>query len=232
MAERLAGKVAIVTGGNSGMGAGTVELFVAEGARVVIAARGEEAGQALAERLGENAVFVRADVAVEADVQALVDAAVARWGRVDVLFNNAGIGQGIVPPEEFTLDAFNRVMMTNLGSCFLGIKYVTPIMKQQGSGSIINNGSTAGITTDGSGPVYAASKAGLEALVRCYAAETRRSALRVNLLDPGPVATALRRRAYPGEDPSGLPAPDTVTEAFVALAEDSCTMHGERVGPA
>ena len=79
---------------------------------------------------------------------------------------------------------------------------------------------------------YAASKAGLEALVRCYAAETRRSALRVNLLDPGPVATALRRRAYPGEDPSRLPAPDAVTEAFVALAEESCAMHGERIGPA
>ena len=114
------------------MGAGTVELFVAEGARVVIAARGEEAGQALADRLGENAIFKRTDVSVEADVQALVDATMEKWGRVDVLFNNAGIGQGFVPPEEFTLEDFNRVMMTNLGSCFLGLKYVTPIMKKAG----------------------------------------------------------------------------------------------------
>ena len=128
---RLAGKVAVVTGGNSGMGAGTVELFVAEGARVVIAARGEEAGQALADRLGENAIFKRTDVSVEADVQALVDATMEKWGRVDVLFNNAGIGQGFVPPEEFTLEDFNRVMITNLGSCFLGLKYVTPIMKSR-----------------------------------------------------------------------------------------------------
>ena len=76
---RLAGKVAIVTGGNSGMGAGTVGLFLAEGARVVIAARGEEAGQALADRLGENAIFKRTDVSVEADVQALVDATMEKW---------------------------------------------------------------------------------------------------------------------------------------------------------
>ena len=138
MAGRLADKVAIVTGGNSGMGAGTVELFVAEGARVVIAARGEESGQAVADRLGDNALFVRADVSVEADVKAMVDATMAKWGRVDVLFNNAGIGQGFVPPEDFALDDFNRVMTTNLGSCFLGLKYVTPIMKEQGGGSIVN----------------------------------------------------------------------------------------------
>ena len=106
MAGRLADKVAIVTGGNSGMGAGTVELFVAEGARVVIAARGEELGQAVADRLGDNALFVRADVSVEADVKAMVDATMAKWGRVDVLFNNAGIGQGFVPPEDFALDDF------------------------------------------------------------------------------------------------------------------------------
>ena len=78
---------------------------------------------------------------------------------------------------------------------------------------------------------YAASKAGLEALVRCYAAEVRRSPLRVNLLDPGPVATELRRRAYPGEDASKLPAPDAVTEPFVALAEAACAEHGARIGP-
>ena len=191
MTGRLAGKVAIVTGGNSGMGAGTVELFVAEGARVVIAARGEEAGQALADRLGENAVFVRADVSVEADVQALVDATMARWGRVDVLFNNAGIGQGMVPPEEFTPEDFNRVMMTNLGSCFLGLKYVTPIMKQQGGGSIINNGSTAGVTTDGSGPVYAASKAGVIHMTRIWATQLAEFGIRVNCISPGAIVTPI-----------------------------------------
>ena len=191
MTGRLAGKVAIVTGGNSGMGAGTVELFVAEGARVVIAARGEEAGQALADRLGENAVFARADVSVEADVQALVDATMARWGRVDVLFNNAGIGQGMVPPEEFTPEDFNRVMMTNLGSCFLGLKYVTPIMKQQGGGSIINNGSTAGVTTDGSGPVYAASKAGVIHMTRIWATQLAEFGIRVNCISPGAIVTPI-----------------------------------------
>ncbi len=104
MTGRLAGKVAIVTGGNSGMGAGTVELFVAEGGRVVIAARGEEAGQALADRLGENAHFKRTDVSVEADVKALIDTTIEKWGRLDVLFNNAGIGQGYVNVEEFSMD--------------------------------------------------------------------------------------------------------------------------------
>ena len=122
MTGRLADKVAIVTGGNSGMGAGTVELFVAEGARVMIAARGEELGQALADRLGENAHFIRTDVSVEAEVKALVDGTMEKWGRVDILFNNAGIGQGYIPPEEFTVEAFNQVLMTNLGSCFLGLR--------------------------------------------------------------------------------------------------------------
>ena len=188
---RLAGKVAIVTGGNSGLGAGTVELFVAEGARVVIAARGEEAGQALADRLGENAIFKRTDVSVEADVQALVDATMEKWGRVDVLFNNAGIGQGFVPPEEFTLEDFNRVMMTNLGSCFLGLKYVTPIMKKQGGGSIINNGSTAGVTTDGSGPLYSASKAGVIHITKVWATQLAEFGVRVNCISPGGIVAPI-----------------------------------------
>ena len=191
MPGRLADKVAIVTGGNSGMGAGTVELFVAEGARVVIAARGEEAGQALADRLGENALFVRADVAVEADVKAMVDATMAKWGRVDVLFNNAGIGQGFVPPEDFALDGFNRVMITNLGSCFFGLKYVTPIMKAQGGGSIINNGSTAGVTTDGAGPVYSASKAAVIHMTKVWATQLAEFGIRVNCISPGAIVTPI-----------------------------------------
>ena len=191
MTGRLAGKVAIVTGGNSGMGAGTVELFVAEGARVVIAARGEGPGQALADRLGENALFVRTDVSVEADVQALVEATMARWGRVDALFNNAGIGQGFVPPEKFTPEDFSRVMMTNLGSCFLGLKYVTPIMKQQGGGSIINNGSTAGVTTDGAGPLYSASKAAVIHITKVWATQLAEFGIRVNCISPGAIVTPI-----------------------------------------
>ena len=188
---RLAGKVAIVTGGNSGIGAGTVELFVAEGARVVIAARGEEAGEALSARLGENAHFVRTDVTVEADVKALVDATVEKWGRVDVLFNNAGIGQGYRMAEDFTTDDFQKFMMGNLGSCFLCIKYVVPVMKQNRGGSIIGNGSTAGVTTDGSGPIYCASKAALIQMTKVWATELAQFGIRVNCVSPGAIVTPI-----------------------------------------
>ena len=85
-------------------------------------------------------------------MKALIDTTVEKWGRLDVLFNNAGIGQGYVNVEEFSMDDFDTLLKANLASCFLGIKYAAPIMKQQGRGSIINNGSTAGVTTDGSGP--------------------------------------------------------------------------------
>ena len=188
---RLAGKVAIVTGGNSGMGAGTVELFVAEGARVVIAARGEEAGQALAGRLGGNAIFKRTDVSVEADVKALIDTTVEKWGRLDVLFNNAGIGQRYLSVEEFTMDDFDTLFRVNLASCYLGIKYAAPIMKQQGRGSIINNGSTAGVTTDGSGPLYSASKAGVIHITKVLAVELAAHGIRVNCISPGAIVTPI-----------------------------------------
>jgi NAD(P)-dependent dehydrogenase (short-subunit alcohol dehydrogenase family) len=191
MTGRLTDKVAIITGGNSGMGAGTVELFVSEGARVVIAARGEEAGQALADRLGENAIFKRTDVSVEADVKALIDTTVEKWGRLDVLFNNAGIGQPDLSPEEFTVEDFNQVLMTNLGSCFLGLKYVTPIMKKQGRGSIINNGSTAGVTADGSGPLYSASQAGVIHMTKVWATQLAEFGVRVNCISPGAIVTPI-----------------------------------------
>ena len=188
---RLAGKVAIVTGGNSGIGASTVEMFVAEGARVVIAARGEEAGQALAQKLGENAMFQRTDVSVETDVKALVEATMAKWGRVDVLFNNAGIGQGFVPVEEFTMEDFDTLFKANLASCFLGLKYAVPIMKQQGGGSIINNGSTAGVITIGGGPLYSGTKAAVIHLTKVWATELAEHGIRVNCISPGAIITPI-----------------------------------------
>ena len=188
---RLAGKVAIVTGGNSGIGAGTVELFVAEGASVLIAARGEELGQSLADRLGENAHFVRTDITVEADVKVLIDTTVKKWGRVDILFNNAGIGQAYVMVEEFTTEDFQKVMMSNLGSCFLLLKHVVPVMKQNGGGSIINNGSTAGVTTDGAGPIYCSSKAALIHMTKVWATELAQFGIRVNCVSPGAIVTPI-----------------------------------------
>ena len=188
---RLEGKVAIVTGGNSGMGAGTVELFAAQGARVVIAARGEELGQTLADRLGENVIFKRTDVSLEADVKALIESTVEMWGRVDVLFNNAGIGQAYVNVEEFSVVEFDEVFKANLASCFLGIKHAAPIMKQQGKGSIINNGSTAGVTTDGSGPIYSATKAAVIHMTRVWAFELAEHGIRVNCISPGAIVTPI-----------------------------------------
>ena len=188
---RLTGKVAIVTGGNSGMGASTVELFLKEGARVVIAARGEEAGQALVHRLGENAIFHRTDVSVEADVKALVDTAIAKWGRLDVLFNNAGIGQKYVLAEEFTMEDFDTLFKANLASCFLGIKYAVPIMKQQGGGSIINNGSTAGVIIEGSGPLYSGTKAAVIHMTKVWATELAEHGIRVNCISPGAIITPI-----------------------------------------
>lgn len=188
---RLAGKVAIVTGGNSGMGAATVERYVAEGARVTIAARNEEAGRALAQRLGGDAQFIRTDVTVEADVRAMVEGTVARWGRLDVLFNNAGSGHPYHDVDAIDIDLFRRDVMVLLGSCFLGVKYAAPIMKRQRSGSIINNGSTAGVTTDGSSSEYSACKAGVIHVTKVWATELAEHRVRVNCISPGGIITPI-----------------------------------------
>ena len=168
---RLAGKVAIVTGGTSGMGEATVDMYVAEGARVMIAGRREDAGNAIAERLGADAAFTRTDVTREAEVERLVAATVERWGRVDILFNNAGAGHRYRLVEEFDADEFLADVWTLVGSCFMTVKYAAPIMKRQGAGSIINNGSTAGVTTDGSSANYSACKAGMIHVTKVWATE-------------------------------------------------------------
>ena len=200
---RLAGKVAIVTGGNSGMGAATVEMFVAEGARVMVAARGEDAGRELVARLGEQADFVRTDATVEADVKAMVDATVNKWGRVDCLFNNAGSGTPYRTVDEFTMEEFHQLSTVLVASSFLGVKYVAPIMKKQRSGSIINNGSTAGTMVDGSTPIYAACKAGVIHVTTVWAMELAEFGIRVNCISPGGIVTPIFWGGYDTEGPEG-----------------------------
>ena len=145
MSGRLRGKVAIITGGPSGIGKRTVEAFAQEGASVLLAARREKEGRVLADALGSKVIFLKTDVSKEADVKAMIDYAVYRFGRLDCLFNNAGCPAPIGSIETIPLDKYEAALSVLLGGVMLGMKHAAPVMRTQGSGSIINNGSVAGV---------------------------------------------------------------------------------------
>jgi NAD(P)-dependent dehydrogenase (short-subunit alcohol dehydrogenase family) len=190
MSGDLSGKVAIVTGGASGIGKASVELFVSEGAKVVIADIQLEAGEKLAAALGENVAFHHTDVTREAAVEALVDFAVERFGGLDVMFNNAG-GGGIVdvPFVDRDFSQYEKVMALNLLGPMLGMKHAARHMMKRGGGSIINTCSTAGIFPGIGIPFYRAAKAGLLQVSKSLALELSPQGIRVNCITPGPVST-------------------------------------------
>jgi NAD(P)-dependent dehydrogenase (short-subunit alcohol dehydrogenase family) len=190
MNGELAGKVVIVTGGASGIGKASVELFVSEGAKVVVADIQAEGGEMLARSLGENVAFHRTDVTRDAEVEALVSFAVERFGGLDVMFNNAG-GDRIVniPFVDRDFSQFERVMALNLLGPMLGMKYAARHMAKRGGGSIINTCSTGGIFPGIGIPFYRAAKAGLLQVSKSVALELSPQGIRVNCITPGPVTT-------------------------------------------
>jgi NAD(P)-dependent dehydrogenase (short-subunit alcohol dehydrogenase family) len=189
--SRLASKVAVVTGGASGIGEATVRLFVAEGASVVIADVQDDRGHRLAAELGARAAYAHADVSREAHVKAAVEVAVTRFGRLDCIFNNAGsvgVGGRIA---EVPVDGFDETLGVLLRGVFLGMKHAAPVMKRQGGGSIISTASVAGLQT-GLGPhVYSAAKAAVIHLTRSVAMELGEHNIRVNCICPGGIATPI-----------------------------------------
>jgi NAD(P)-dependent dehydrogenase (short-subunit alcohol dehydrogenase family) len=198
--DRLLDKVAIVTGAASGIGEAIARLFAAEGARVVVADLQDERGRALAQALGERAAYAHADVRREADVQALVALAVERHGRLDVLVNNAGIPGPSGGIESVDADDWDTVHAVLLRSVFLGMKHAAPVMKRQGSGSIVSTASVAGLQGGHAGHVYSAAKAAVIQLTRTVAMELGESGVRVNCICPGGIATPIFGKAF------GLPA--------------------------
>ncbi|HZU76640.1 MAG TPA: SDR family oxidoreductase, partial [Dehalococcoidia bacterium] len=184
MGNRLAGKVAVITGGTSGIGEATVRLFVQEGAKVVFSGRSEDSGRAIERELGEAAAFVRADVTREDEIKATIDRALERFGRLDCLFNNAG-GNASGTLETVTPEQFHYAMDLLLGSVIFGIKHATPVMKAQGGGSIINNSSVAALRHNLGGYLYSAAKAAVTQVSRIAGVELAPYGIRVNSISPG-----------------------------------------------
>ena len=199
---RLAGKVALISGGARGMGAAEARLFAREGARVVIGDILVVEGQTVEADIktkGGEAAFVRLDVTSEADWQAAVGLATTRFGALNVLVNNAGIG-GCSRIEDTTVEDWTRTMDINAKGVFLGTKAAIPAMRRAGGGSIINISSQLGLVgTDNSSPQYQASKGAVRLLTKATAIQYAREGIRANSVHPGPIVTAMteRRRADP-----------------------------------
>lgn len=190
MAGRLENKVAVITGGTSGIGESTVELFVAEGAKVVFCGRSKDKGQALAERVGGQAIFVEADVMIEADIKRTLDTAVEKFGGLDVLFNNAGgPTQGSI--TDVDEDKIHYAMQLLFSSAVLGIKHAAPIMEARGGGSIINNSSVAAIRDNQGNLLYSAAKAALTHYTKLSGVHLGPKGIRVNSISPAAIATPI-----------------------------------------
>jgi len=240
---RLDGKVAVITGATSGIGLRTAEVFVAEGARIVIAGRRVPEGERLARKLGANCIFRQTDVVVEEQIRAVIDLAVEKFGRIDCLFNNAGGPAQTGGIEGLDAARFDAGMATLVRSVMLGMKHAAPHMRKQGSGSIINNGSIAGrLAGYSTSLVYGAAKAAVIHLTKCVAMELGEAGIRVNSISPGVIATGIFGKAlglsveaaektpelmhgvYKSAQPiqrAGLP--EDIAHAAVFLASDEST---------
>ncbi len=192
---RLDGRVAVITGGASGIGEASVRRFVGEGCRVVIADLQHERGERLATELGASTAFLRTDVTVESDVVAAIALAQSRFGRLDCVFNNAGYGGVNGPIESIAAQGFDDTVAVLLRGVFLGIKHAAPVMKRQGSGSIVSTASVAGLQAGYAGHVYSAAKAAVIHLTRSVAMELGESGVRVNCICPGAIATPIFGKA-------------------------------------
>ncbi|MEL6981745.1 MAG: glucose 1-dehydrogenase [Actinomycetota bacterium] len=188
---RLDGQVAVITGGGSGIGAGTVRRFVDEGAKVLIADMDVERGQALADELGDATAFLRTDVSKEEDVAAMVAEATDLFGRLDCLFNNAGFGGALGPIAQTSVEDYDLTMDVLVKGVFLGIKHAAPIMTEQGSGSIISTASVAGLRAGYAPHLYSVAKCAVIHLTKSVALELGEANVRVNAICPGFIATPL-----------------------------------------
>jgi NAD(P)-dependent dehydrogenase (short-subunit alcohol dehydrogenase family) len=226
----LEGKVAVITGASQGLGRALALAYAEAGARVVMNSRSEESLRPVAEEAessGAEVLAIAADVSQSTDVERLVNAATQRFGRVDVLVNNAGLLGPRVAIERYPEDEWRRVLDANLTGPFLVSKAVIPHMPE--GASIINVVSGVSIEGRAQWGAYSVSKFGVEGLTQILAAELKERGIRANAVDPGGMRTEMRAAAYPEEDPMTRISPEENTDVFLYLASDeSRGVTGER----
>ncbi len=230
---RLAGRIAVITGASRGIGAAVARRFAAEGARLVLVARTvgglEELDDQIREGGGERATLVPMDLREFDAIDRLGASLYERFGHLDVLVGNAAVLGTLSPLGHIAPPDWAEVMDINLTANWRLIRSLDPLLRRSEAGRAIFVSSGAAAAAHAYWGAYAVSKAGLEMLVQTYAAELAKTNVRANLIDPGATATALRAKAFPGEDPESLRAPEDATETFVELAEAACTKNGEVV---
>jgi len=235
---KLRGKVALVTGGSKGIGFATAKVFLLEGAKVVLAGRSKETGTKAVEELRKvgEAEFIQGDVSKAFDAKKMVDGTIARFGRLDILFNNAGISIGGLA-EDMTEEEWDQVIGVNLKGAFLVSKYAIPYMKMQHSGVIINNSSELGLVGDRECSAHCAAKGGVTVMTKAMALDYAKHNIRVNCVNPGTIDTPMLHMAasatrdpksYLERERRGIPVgrigrPEDVAQAVLFLASDDAS---------
>ena len=228
--NRLAERIALVTGASRGIGAAVALRFAAEGAHVVLVARTigglEDADDAI-RAAGGQATLITLDLVDFERVDALGPSLLQRFGRLDIFVGAAGILGTLSPLGHITPEVWRSVIDVNLTANWRLVRTLEPLLKRSDAGRAIFVTADVARAPRAFWGAYGAAKAGLEAMARSWAAESENSSLKVNVIDPGPVATALRARAYPGEDAASLRRPEDVAAAFVDLATAECADTGQ-----
>lgn len=228
---KLDGRLALVTGASRGIGYATALALAKEGAQIIAVARTvgglEELDDAIQKLTGAPATLVPMDLTDMPAIDRLGEAIATRWGKLDILVANAGVLGVISPVGHIEAKVFNQVVDVNITSTWRLIRSVEPLLLKSDAGRAIVMSSGVAHTARAFWGPYAASKAALETLVRCWAEEQAKTALRVNSVDPGATRTAMRARAYPGEDPKILPEPAEIAKKLIPLCLPELTESGK-----
>jgi NAD(P)-dependent dehydrogenase (short-subunit alcohol dehydrogenase family) len=230
--KRLAGRVAVISGASRGIGRAVARAIAAQGAHVVLLARtvgGLEEADDEIRAAGGSATLVPLDLAELDRIDPLGPQLLERFGRVDILVGNAGMLGTLGPLTHHDAALWERVLRINVSANWRLIRTLEPLLRRSDAGRAVFVTSGAATNIHAYWGAYATSKAALDAMVRSWAAELVDTTVRVNLLSPGPIRTAMRAEAFPGEEPASLRPPEAIAELFVELVSPACTRHGELV---